>query len=150
MSGRIACKITTSAFQMTVHDGEIKQAHYESPFIELPLSILRRATANKLRVDNSGLMGIEFYRLKKSVEPSHRPNQKEVSMEVRDISEIAKERKKGQRRIDLYRRENLETWVLIFPPGDVQKMHNHPSDRTYYVLNRRDIIKCPTQPHRLP
>ena len=38
-------------------------------------------------------------------------------MEVKDISEIAKERKKGQRRIDLYRRENLETWVLIFPPG---------------------------------
>ncbi len=55
-------------------------------------------------------------------------------MEVKDISEIAKERKKGQRRIDLYRRENLETWVLIFPPGDVQRMHNHPSDRTYYVL----------------
>ena len=70
-------------------------------------------------------------------------------MEVKDISEIAKERKKGQRRIDLYRRENLETWVLIFPPGDVQRMHNHPSDRTYYVLTGKGIMKGLNETHDL-
>ena len=60
-------------------------------------------------------------------------------MEVKDTNGIANQRKKGQRRIDLFRRENLETWVLIFPPGDVQRMHSHPSDRTYYVLTGRGI-----------
>ena len=54
-------------------------------------------------------------------------------MEVKDTNGIANQRKKGQRRIDLFRRENLETWVLIFPPGDVQRMHSHPSDRKSVV-----------------
>ena len=58
-------------------------------------------------------------------------------METRDVFALAKERKKGQRRLDLFRRDNLETWILYFPPGDVQRMHNHPSDRTYYVLSGR-------------
>jgi len=40
-------------------------------------------------------------------------------MEVKDTNGIANQRKKGQRRIDLFRRENFKTWVLIFPPGDV-------------------------------
>jgi quercetin dioxygenase-like cupin family protein len=62
-------------------------------------------------------------------------------MQLLNVSEKAKERKKGQRRIDLFRRENLETWILIFPPGDVQVMHNHPSDRTYYVLTGKGIMK---------
>ena len=62
-------------------------------------------------------------------------------MKVLDVLEMSKGRKKGQRRIDLFRRENLETWILIFPPGDVQKMHNHPSDRTYYVLTGKGIVR---------
>ena len=62
-------------------------------------------------------------------------------MKVLDVLEMSKGRKKGQRRIDLFRRENLETWILIFPPGDVQVMHNHPSDRTYYVLTGKGIVK---------
>ena len=62
-------------------------------------------------------------------------------MKLLDVFEMAKGRKKGQRRIDLFRRENLETWILTFPPGDVQRMHNHPSDRTYYVLTGRGIMK---------
>jgi hypothetical protein len=47
-------------------------------------------------------------------------------METKDVFALAKERKKGQRRLDLFRRDNLETWILYFPPGDVQRMHNHP------------------------
>ena len=70
-------------------------------------------------------------------------------MQLLDVSEKAKERKKGQRRIDLFRRENLETWILIFPPGDVQKMHNHPSDRTYYVLTGKGIMKGLNETHEV-
>jgi mannose-6-phosphate isomerase-like protein (cupin superfamily) len=70
-------------------------------------------------------------------------------MKLLDVFEMAKERKKGQRRIDLFRRENLETWILIFPPGDVQRMHSHPSDRTYYVLTGRGIMKGPHETHEL-
>jgi hypothetical protein len=47
-------------------------------------------------------------------------------MKLLNVLDMAKERKKGQRRMDLFRRENLETWILTFPPGDVQRMHNHP------------------------
>jgi quercetin dioxygenase-like cupin family protein len=70
-------------------------------------------------------------------------------MQVLDISEKAKQRKKGDRRLDLFRRENLETWILFFPPGDVQRMHNHPSDRTYYVLTGRGIIKGLHETHEV-
>ena len=70
-------------------------------------------------------------------------------MEVKDINGIANQRKKGQRRIDLFRRDNLETWVLIFPPGDVQRMHSHPSDRTYYVLTGRGTMKGRNETHEL-
>jgi len=35
-------------------------------------------------------------------------------MKVLDVFEMAKERKKGDRRMDLFRRENLETWILFF------------------------------------
>ncbi len=70
-------------------------------------------------------------------------------MKLLDISEAVKERKKGERRINLFRRENLETWLLYFPPGDVQRMHNHPSDRTYYVLTGRGIMKGPNETHEL-
>lgn len=70
-------------------------------------------------------------------------------MQVLDVSEKAKERKKGQRRMDLFRRENLETWILIFPPGDVQRMHNHPSDRTYYVLTGKGIMKGLKESHEI-
>ena len=70
-------------------------------------------------------------------------------MKVLDVSEMAKERKKGQRRLDLFRRENLDTWILFFPPGDVQRMHNHPSDRTYYVLTGRGIVKGLTETHEV-
>jgi mannose-6-phosphate isomerase-like protein (cupin superfamily) len=67
--------------------------------------------------------------------------EREAIMEVKDVSALASERKKGQRRLDLFRRGNLETWILYFPPGDVQRMHNHPSDRTYYVLSGRGVMK---------
>ena len=70
-------------------------------------------------------------------------------MQLLDVSEKSKERKKGQRRIDLFRRENLETWILIFPPGDVQRMHNHPSDRTYYVLTGKGIMKGLNETHEV-
>jgi len=66
-----------------------------------------------------------------------------------DVFEMAKGRKKGQRRMDLFRRENLETWILTFPPGDVQRMHNHPSDRTYYVLTGRGIMKGLNETHEI-
>jgi oxalate decarboxylase/phosphoglucose isomerase-like protein (cupin superfamily) len=55
-------------------------------------------------------------------------------MKLLNVHEAAKERKKGQRRLDLFRRDNLNTWLLFFPPGDVQRMHNHPADRSYYVV----------------
>ncbi len=70
-------------------------------------------------------------------------------MRVLDVLEISKSRKKGQRRIDLFRRENLDTWILIFPPGDVQRMHNHPSDRTYYVLTGKGTMKGRDETHEL-
>jgi mannose-6-phosphate isomerase-like protein (cupin superfamily) len=70
-------------------------------------------------------------------------------MKLIDINHAAKERKKGQRRVDLFRRENLETWLLYFPPGDVQRMHSHPSDRTYYVVAGRGIMKGPKESHEL-
>lgn len=70
-------------------------------------------------------------------------------MKLLDVFEMAKGRKKGQRRIDLFRRENLETWILTFPPGDVQKMHSHPSDRTYYVLTGRGIVKGLNESHEI-
>ncbi|HSK28358.1 MAG TPA: cupin domain-containing protein [Candidatus Limnocylindria bacterium] len=70
-------------------------------------------------------------------------------MKLLDVFEMAKGRKKGQRRIDLFRRENLETWILTFPPGDVQKMHSHPSDRTYYVLTGRGIMKGLNESHEV-
>lgn len=70
-------------------------------------------------------------------------------MKLLDINEIVKERKKGQRRTDLFRRENLETWLLFFPPGDVQRMHSHPSDRSYYVITGRGIMKGPNETHEL-
>jgi quercetin dioxygenase-like cupin family protein len=70
-------------------------------------------------------------------------------MEVKDVSALTSERKKGQRRLDLFRRGNLETWILYFPPGDVQRMHNHPSDRTYYVLSGRGVMKGLKETHEL-
>jgi quercetin dioxygenase-like cupin family protein len=70
-------------------------------------------------------------------------------MKLLDVFEAAKGRKKGQRRIDLFRRENLETWILTFPPGDVQKMHSHPSDRSYYVLTGKGIMKGLNESHEL-
>jgi len=70
-------------------------------------------------------------------------------MKVLDVLEISKGRKKGQRRMDLFRRENLATWILIFPPGDVQRMHNHPSDRTYYVLTGKGIMKGLNESHEI-
>ena len=62
-------------------------------------------------------------------------------MKLLDVQDFIKARKKGQRRTDLFRRDNLQTWLLYFPPGDVQRMHNHPSDRTYYVVTGRGIMK---------
>jgi quercetin dioxygenase-like cupin family protein len=70
-------------------------------------------------------------------------------MKLLDVSEFAKQRKKGQRRIDLFRRDNLHTWLLFFPPGDVQKMHNHPSDRSYYVVTGRGVMKGLNETHEL-
>lgn len=70
-------------------------------------------------------------------------------MKLLDTSEATKERKKGQRRVDLFRKENLETWLLYFPPGDVQRMHSHPSDRTYYVITGRGVMKGPNEVHEL-
>jgi len=62
-------------------------------------------------------------------------------MKLLNVKDFIEARKKGQRRSDLYRTENLQTWLLYFPPGDVQRMHNHPSDRTYYVVTGRGIMR---------
>jgi quercetin dioxygenase-like cupin family protein len=70
-------------------------------------------------------------------------------MKLLDVSDFIKERKKGQRRSDLFRRENLETWLLYFPPGDVQRMHSHPADRSYYVITGRGIMKGLNESHEL-
>ncbi len=70
-------------------------------------------------------------------------------MKLLDVNEMSKERKKGERRINLFIRENLHTWLLLSPPGDVQRMHSHPSDRTYYVITGRGIMKGPGETHEL-
>ena len=70
-------------------------------------------------------------------------------MKLLDVQEAIKDRKKGQRRTDLFRSENLQTWLLYFPPGDVQRMHNHPSARTYFVVTGRGIMKGPNESHEL-
>lgn len=70
-------------------------------------------------------------------------------MKLLEVDEFIKGRKKGQRRTDLFRTENLQTWLLFFPPGDVQRMHNHPADRTYYVLTGRGIMKGLNESHEL-
>ena len=70
-------------------------------------------------------------------------------MKLVDVFEMAKDRKKGQQRMDLFRRENLDTWLLFFPPGNVQRMHSHPSDRTYYVLTGRGLMKGLDETHEL-
>lgn len=70
-------------------------------------------------------------------------------MKLLEVDEFIKGRKKGQRRTDLFRTENLQTWLLFFPPGDVQRMHSHPGDRTYYVITGRGIMKGPNESHEL-
>ena len=70
-------------------------------------------------------------------------------MKLLDIFEMAKDRKKGQQRMDLFRQENLDTWLLFFPPGNVQRMHSHPSDRTYFVLTGRGFMKGLDETHEL-
>ena len=69
-------------------------------------------------------------------------------MKLMDVNDAVKEKRKN-RRLNLFRTENLHTWLLFFPPGDVQRMHNHPSDRTYYVITGRGIMKGPNESHEL-
>jgi len=69
-------------------------------------------------------------------------------MEFLDVNEVLKDirEKIGEgRRLNLFKRPNLHTWLLYFPPGDVQRMHNHPSDRTYFVVTGRGIMRGPNQ-----
>jgi len=70
-------------------------------------------------------------------------------MKLLNTQDFIKNRQKGERRINLFRRENLHTWLLYFSPGDVQRMHNHPSDRTYYVVTGRGLMKGPNETHEL-
>ena len=73
-------------------------------------------------------------------------------MKVSNINDMIKEKKDASgdnRRTDVFRTPNLATWLLYFPPGDVQRMHNHPADRTYYVLTGRGIMKGPKETHQL-
>ena len=46
-------------------------------------------------------------------------------MKLLNVKDFIEARKKGQRRSDLYRTENLQTWLLYFPPGDVQRFSSH-------------------------
>ena len=69
-------------------------------------------------------------------------------MKLLDVPEALKEKPAG-RRVNLFITPNLQTWLLYFPPGVVQRMHNHPSDRTYYVVSGRGIIKGPSEKHEL-
>jgi mannose-6-phosphate isomerase-like protein (cupin superfamily) len=70
-------------------------------------------------------------------------------MKLLNTKEFITARQKGERRLNLFRRDNLHTWLLYFPPGDVQRMHNHPSDRTYFVVAGRGIMKGPNETHEL-
>jgi quercetin dioxygenase-like cupin family protein len=70
-------------------------------------------------------------------------------MKLLNTQDFIKDRQKGERRINLFKRENLNTWLLFFPPGDVQRMHNHPAERTYYVVTGRGIMKGPNETHEL-
>ena len=69
-------------------------------------------------------------------------------MKVKETNEALKELKRG-RRVNLFKTSNLDTWLLYFPPGDVQRMHSHPGDRTYYVLTGRGIMKGTNESHEL-
>ncbi len=69
-------------------------------------------------------------------------------MELKETNEALKELKRG-RRVNLFKTPNLDTWLLYFPPGDIQRMHSHPGDRTYYVLTGRGIMKGPNESHEL-
>ncbi len=51
-------------------------------------------------------------------------------MELKETNEALKELKRG-RRVNLFKTPNLDTWLLYFPPGDVQRIHSHPGDRTH-------------------
>ena len=70
-------------------------------------------------------------------------------MKLTDVQETIRQKKGDSRRTDLYRTARLDTWLLYFPPGDVQEMHNHPSDRTYFVVTGRGVIKGPNEIHEL-
>ncbi len=71
-------------------------------------------------------------------------------MKITDVEEVIENERKGDgRRTNLFRSKNLTAWLLYFPPGDVQRMHNHPSDRTYYVIKGRGIMKGPNESHEL-
>ncbi len=70
-------------------------------------------------------------------------------MILKNIDETVKQKKDDGRRTDLFRTKNLTTWLLYFPPGDVQRMHSHPSDRTYYVITGRGILKGLNETHEL-
>jgi quercetin dioxygenase-like cupin family protein len=106
------------------------------------------ATSHDALIDTLSAKGIKSPCYLRAAQFTGRP-QKEVTMELKNIFELTKDRKKGQRRMDLFRRENLETWILYFPPGDVQRMHNHPSDRTYYVLTGCGVMKGLNETHEL-
>jgi quercetin dioxygenase-like cupin family protein len=104
--------------------------------------------SSKLVLDSRTGPGIELAHSDRAT-LNRSQTKKEVSMKLLNVLEMAKERKIGQRRLDLFRRENLETWILWFPPGDVQIMHNHPSDRTYYVLTGKGIMKGLNESHEV-
>ena len=73
-------------------------------------------------------------------------------MKIKDVDDIIKNKEApsgDNRRTDLFRTPNLQSWLLYFPPGDVQRMHNHPADRTYYVITGRGILKGPNETHEL-
>ena len=70
-------------------------------------------------------------------------------MKVIDVQEVITQKKGESRRTDLFRTAHLDAWLLYFPPGDVQEMHNHPSDRTYYVITGRGFLKGPNETHEL-
>jgi len=77
---------------------------------------------------------------------------KEEAMKIKDVSDIIQNKEDptgDNRRTDLFRSKNLIAWLLYFPPGDVQRMHNHPADRTYYVITGRGIMKGPNETHEL-
>ncbi len=56
-------------------------------------------------------------------------------MELKVTNEALKELKRG-RRVNLFKTPNQDTWLLYFPPGDVQRMHSSLGTGPMWIHDR--------------